>query len=56
MLIPQGDDRWMGDRDEDMHKVWLESLTEKQYEALQATMRREREESEERLRSRPSSF
>lgn len=42
MFIPQHGDRWMGNRDEDVYKVWLEGLTEDQYEALQATRKHDR--------------
>lgn len=56
MGIPQDGNRWMDDRDEDTPKIWLEDLTEVQYEALQASRKREQEEREERLYSRPSGF
>lgn len=46
----------MSEREEDAYKIWLEDLTEDQYEALQASWKREQEEREDRLRSRPSGF
>lgn len=42
--------------DEDGHKVWLENLSEAEYEVHKAAQRLRKEQDERRLRDRPEGF